>query len=233
MKRLPLITSIVICLGAIATIVVNVRSCRQQAAGQVQPAPLSPAERTQKLIRERMADPVYSNGLAKLAERQTDLARLRNDAVREFEAWRVGFLSSNAEARAVFGEIQELVGKNVAPTNAAFAALAEKFEKIVAEDPRGRELLAMRDKINYEIAEHQATIADFVGGNVRRQRLAHAGEEMADAQRIREERIAEGKIKPRKQEKPNFPEPRQKGWATNAPAPPPASGGQMKNGSGK
>ena len=46
MKRLPLITSIVICLGAIATIVLNVVSCRSRAAGQPPAPPEPPKEQT-------------------------------------------------------------------------------------------------------------------------------------------------------------------------------------------
>ena len=178
-----------------------------------------------------MADPVYSNGLEKLASRQMELGRLRNEALREFEAWRAGFLSSNEEARAVFDQIQALVKDGVAPTNAAFAELAGRFDGLVAADPGGKYLLGKRDAIEEAIKEHQATVADFIGGYVRKQRLAHAGEAAAEARRLREQRVAEGKVKPRPEPKHNFPEPRKEGWWTNQP--PASPNGKLKIENGK
>ena len=229
--KLPVVlVALVLVLVVLVALVLGVRSCRKTGPVPEPPAE-SAAEFTQRLIRERNADPVYSNGLVTLAARQSELGRLKNEALREFEAWRVGFLSSNEEARAVFDQIQSLVKEGVAPTNAAFAELAGKFEGLVAADPGGKYLLGKRDAIEAAISEHQATIADFIGGYARKQRLAHAGEAAAAAQRLREQRIAEGKIKPRPEPERKFPEPRKAGWATNQPpsvavppaSPPPAS----------
>lgn len=184
MKNIRLITSLVICVAAIAMLVVAVRG-RRKSAAPVGPAverpaaPRSLAEYGEALVRERMSDPAYTNGLALLVDRQAELVRLRNEASREFAAWREGFLASNAEARAVFDRIQELAGQGMAPTNAAFAEFVAKLESLMAADPQGGNLLDKRDKIEAAIREHQNIAHDFIGARVLRQAQKHAGEEAA------------------------------------------------------
>ena len=221
MKNLRLITSLVICVCAIATIVVNVRSCRSRAAVQPPPEPLSAAERTQARIRERMSDPSYTNGLAVLADKRAELVSLRNEAAREFESWCGVFVASNAEARVVFDQIQALLEEGRPSTNAAVAAKAAEFEALVAADPKGKYLLDKRDKIAEAMAEHERVARAFIGGRAYRQMREHAGEERDVAERQREKLIAEGRIKPPPPPPPrtaptNMPPPRQEGWWTNA-----------------
>ena len=179
MKNIRLITSLVICLAALATIVGAVRSCRRAPASGAPAAPRTLEEYSRALIRERMSDPEYTNALARLADRQAKLARLRSETAREFSAWREGFLASNAEARAVFDRIQALAGQGMSPTNAAFAELAARLESLMAADPQGRNLLGRRDAIEEALKEHQGRAHDFIGARVLRQAQEHAAEEAA------------------------------------------------------
>ena len=218
MKRLPLITSIVICVGAIATIVLNVLSCRNRAALETPPEaakPKSAAERTQELVDERGKDPEYTNGLARLARHQEELGRLRNEVLHEFESWRGGFVASNAEARAIFDQLQALAGPASA-TNEAFAALAEKFEAMVAADPQGKHLLDKRDTIQKAIEDHQASIREYIGANVRRQVQEHAAAAPGAGTGFRP-KFPGPQVKPPTRK----PAPRKDGWWTNQP---PAAG---------
>ena len=229
MKRLPLITSLVICVAALVTIVVAVRGCRKPAPKPGEPvAYRSVAEFNEALVRERMSDPEYTNGLAILADRQAKLARLRNEAVREFETWCKGFISSNAEARAVFDQIQALVGQGMSPTNAAVAELEAKLESLMAADPQGKYLLAKRDTIQEAIREHQGIAHDFIGARTLRQSQEHAGEEAALTMARRRQLEAEGKLRARPKTTPpatNRPPPRKEGWWTNSPPPAASSPG--------
>ena len=218
MKRLPLITGIVICIGAIATILLNVYSCRNRAAVQTPPKPLSAAARTQALIRERMSDPSYTNGLALLADRQARLASLSHEAADEFATWSTNFFASNAVARALFESIGKLAGEGMSPTNADFAAKVAELEAMMAEDPQGRYLLDKRAKIADALAEQGRITSAFIGGRLYRQMREHAGEEAEAARLYREKLIAEGKIKPPapRPVPTNMPPPRKEGWWTNA-----------------
>ena len=219
MKRLSLITSIVICLGAIATIVLNVISCRSRNAGQTPPKQLSATERNQALIRERMSDPNYTNGLAILADRQAQLARLSHEAADEFAAWSTNFFASNAVARALSESLAKLAGEGMSPTNADFAAKVAELESIMAADPQGKYLLDKRAKIAAALADHGRATSAFIGGRLHRQMRGHAGEEAEAARLHREKLIAEGKIKPPapRPAPTNLPPPRKDGWWTNQP----------------
>ncbi len=222
MKRLPLITSIVICLGSIATIILNVVSCRsrrQAVAEPTPPKPLSVAERTQKMIDERMADPAYTNGLAKLAVRQMDLARQRNAVRNEILAWRKGFLASNEEAKATVEKLQAMERDGMSPTNAAFSALVGRLDELMAADPEGKLLLQKRDEIEEAIKEHQGVIHDFAGARLRKQRAEHLNEAAALAIEHRRKLIEEGKVKPHAPHpaSTNRPQARKDGWWTNQP----------------
>ncbi len=247
MKRLPLITSLVICVGAIATIVLNVHSCRGRNAVQTPPEPpktLSAADRTQALIRERMSDPNYTNGLAILADRQARLASLSHEAADEFATWSTNFFASNAVARALFENIGKLAGEGMSPTNADFAAKVAELESMMAADPRGRYLLDKRAMIAEALAEQGRITSAFIGGRLYRQMREHAGEEAEAARLYREKLIAEGKIKPpvprpRPAMTNGMTSPRTAGWWTNQPALPPrapspaGSDGQSKKENGK
>ena len=218
MKRLPLITSIVIIVGAVATIVLNVLSCRSRAA-QTPPEPLTAAERTQARIAERMSDQNYTNGLALLSDRQAQLVQLSHDAADEFKAWCAGFFASNETARALSENIYKLAGEGMTPTNADFAAKVAELESIIAADPQGKYLLDKRDKIAEALAEHGRVASAFIGERLRRQKAEHAGEEAEAARRYREKLIAEGKVKPPppRPAPTNMPPPRKAGWWTNQP----------------
>ena len=222
MKRLPLITSIVIILGAVATIVLNVLSCRSRNAVQTPPEPAKPltaAERTQSRIAERMADPNYTNGLALLSDRQAQLVQLSHDAADEFKAWCAGFFASNEAARTLSENIYKLAGEGMTPTNADFAAKIAELESIIAADSQGKYLLDKRDKIAEALAEHGRVASAFIGERLRRQKTEHAGEEAEAAKRYREKLIAEGKVKlpPPRPAPTNMPPPRKEGWWTNQP----------------
>ena len=220
MKRLPLITSIVIIVGAIATIVLNVLSCRNRAAMEPPSEPLSAAERTQARVRERMADPNYTNGLALLADRQAQLVQLSHEAANEFVTWSTNYFASNTVARALSEELAKLTAEGMSPTNADFAAKVAELKSMIAADPQGKYLLDKRDKIAEALAEHERVARAFIGGRVLRQSRQHAGEEAEAARRYREKMIAEGKIKPpapRPAPTTNMPPPRKDGWWTNQP----------------
>ncbi len=215
MKRLPLITAIVVIVGAIVTIVVNVRSCRRSEPQ----APLTAAERTQARIAERMADPNYTNSLALLSDRQAQLVQLSHEAADEFKAWCAGYFASNENARVLSETIYKLAGEGMTPTNADFAAKIAELESMIAADPQGKYLLDKRDKITEALAEHGRVAAAFVGERLRRQKAEHANEEAEAARRYREKLIAEGKVKlpPPKPAPTNMPPPRKAGWWTNQP----------------
>lgn len=233
MKNLRLIASIVICVGAIATIAVNVLSCRNRAAMQIPPEPLSAAERTQKMIDERMADPAYTNGLAKLETRQRELAVRRNALRKEIELWRKGFLVSNEEAKAAFEKLQAMEQSGMAPTNAPFAALVARLDELMAADPEGKRLLEARDEIEMAIKEHQGVIHDYIGAYARKQRTEQLNEQAALAMEYRRKLVEEGKVKPYKPRPAptNMPPPRKEGWWTNSP--PASSNGELKKENGK
>ena len=220
MKRLPLIAVIVI-IVAIAAVMVGVRSLRRQreSAKPTPPTQLSAAERTQRMIDERMADPVYSNGLVKLQVRQSDLARQRNALRKEAELWRDGFVVSNEEARAVFEKLQALERDGMEPTNAAIASLVARLDELMAADPEGKRLLERRDEIEEAIKEHQGVIHDFIGAYARKQRAEHLEEGAAIAKEYRRKLIEEGKVKPYtpRPAPTNMPPPRKAGWWTNQP----------------
>ena len=221
MKNIRLITSLVICVCAIATIVVNVLRYRSRAAVQTPPEQPSAAERTEALIRERMADPNYTNGLALLADRQAQLVRLSHEAADEFAIWSTNFFASNAAARELSENLKKLAGEGMSRTNADFAAKVAELESMIAADPQGKYLLDKRDKIAEAMAEHERGARAFIGGRVYRQVREHAGEERAAAERQREKLIAEGKIKPpppppSRSFPTNMPPPRKEGWWTNA-----------------
>ncbi len=220
MKRLPFITILVVVIGAIATIVVNVKSCRNRAAMQAPSQPLSAAERTQARVRERMADPNYTNSLALLSDRQAQLVQLSHEAADEFKAWCAGYFASNEAARVLSETIYKLAGEGMTPTNADFAAKIAELESMIAADPQGKYLLDKRDKIAEALAEHERVAAAFVGERLRRQKAEHASEEAEAARRYREKMIAEGKVKPpapRPAPATNMPPPRKDGWWTNQP----------------
>ncbi len=219
MKNLRLITSLVICVCAIATIVVNVHSCRRRNAVQTPPEPLSAAERTQARIHERMSDPNYTNALALLADRQAELAHLSHEAAAEFATWRTNFFASNAAARELAESLEKLAGEGMSSTNADFAAKVAKLESMIAADPQGKLLLDKREKIAEALAEHGRVARAFIGERLRRQQAEHAGEERAAAERYREKLVKEGKLKPPAPRPPaptNMPPPRKDGWWTNA-----------------
>jgi hypothetical protein len=233
-KRLPLITSIVIIVGAVATIVLNVLSCRSRNAEQTPPEsaePLSATERTQAKIAERMADPNYTNGLALLSDRQAQLVQLSHDAADEFKAWCAGFFASNEAARVLSEDIYKLAGEGMTPTNADFAAKVAELESMIAADSHGKYLLDKRDKIAEALAEHGRVASAFIGERLRRQKAEHAGEEAEAAKRYRDKLIAEGKIKPPapRPAQTNMPPPRKDGWWTNQP--PAAAAGSSVPGS--
>ena len=219
MKRLSLITGIVIIVGAIATTVVAARGCRKTATPPPAPETLSAAERTQARIRERMADPAYTNGLAILADRQAELARLSQEAAGEFAAWSTNFFASNAAARELSQNLEKLAGEGMSRTNAVFAAKVAELEAMIAADPQGRQLLDKRDMIAEALAEHGRISRAFIGGRLLRQAREHAGEERAAAERYREKLVAEGKLKPPapRPAPTNLPSPRKEGWWTNQP----------------
>ena len=236
MKNLRLITSLVICLGAIVAIVASVRSCRSRAAVQTQPEPLSAAERTQARIAERMADPNYTNGLALLADRQAQLVQLSHEAADEFVTWSTNYFASNAVARALSEDLAKLTAEGMSPTNADFAAKVAELKSMIAADPQGKYLLDKRDKIAEALAEHERVARAFIGGRVLRQKQQHAGDEAEAARRYREKLIAEGKIKP-SQPRPapaaDMPPPRQDGWWTNSPPSAASPGGKTNEESEK
>ena len=234
MKNIRLITSLVICLCAIATIVVNVHSCRSRAE-QTPPEPLSAAERNEALIRERMADPNYTNALALLADRQAQLARLSHEAADEFAAWSTNFFASNAAARELSENLRKLAGEGMSRTNADFVAKVAELESMIAADPQGKNLLDKRNKIAEAMAEHERVARAFIGGRAYRQMREHAGEERAAAERQREKLIAEGKIKPPppppfRTFPTNMPPPRKAGWWTNSPPPAAVSSSEKTKG---
>ncbi len=219
MKNLRLISILVAGVCALAALVLIVRGCRKAAPPPAPPKPLSAAERTRASINERMADPAYTNGLAMLATRQRELARLRNDVRVEFKVWREGFLASNEEARATLGQIQALERNGASPTNAAIAALSARLDELMAADPAGRRLIEKRDAVEEALKEHQGVIHDFIGARVRKQRLEHLGEDAAIAAEYRRKLIEEGKVRPYtpRPAPTNMPPPRTKGWWTNQP----------------
>ena len=224
-----------IVVGAIATIVVNVQSCRNRAAAQP-PPPLSAAERTQARIAERMADPNYTNGLALLADRQAQLVQLSHEAAAEFVTWSTNYFASNAVARALSEDLAKLTAEGMSPTNADFAAKVAELKSMIAADPQGKYLLDKRDKIAEALAEHERVARAFIGGRVLRQKQQHAGDEAEAARRYREKLIAEGKIKP-SQPRPapaaDMPPPRQDGWWTNSPPSAASPGGKTNEESEK
>ena len=186
MKRLPLITSIVICLGAIATIVLNVVSCRSRTAGQPPAPPEPPKEQTPaeeaaaytaRLAKERMEDPAYMADLKSLETHQRELARRRDALVLEYQAWKRGFVASNEAARALFEGPRE--------KGAQAPSIRDELEKLIAADPEGAAFNAKREALDAEIAEHQARIKAVIGARMRRQSEEHAAEEKAMAERYR------------------------------------------------
>jgi hypothetical protein len=236
MKNLRLITSLVICVCAIATIVVNVHSCRRRNAVQTPPEPLSAAERTQARIHERMSDPNYTNALALLADRQAELAHLSHEAAAEFATWSTNFFASNAAARELAESLEKLAGEGMSSTNADFAAKVAELESMIAADPQGKLLLDKREKIAEALAEHGRVARAFIGERLRRQQAEHAGEERAAAERYREKLVKEGKLKPPAPRPPaptNMPPPRKDGWWTNSPPPAASPNGKLKEERGK
>ena len=100
----------VVVAGAVAVGVSALRGCRR--APEPEPAPLSPAEATLALVRERgrerMEDPAYMGRLQALDDRIKALASERKSASVGFKAWADQWLPGHPEAMALSSEIVSL-----------------------------------------------------------------------------------------------------------------------------
>ena len=189
MKRLPLITSIVICLGAIATIVLNVVSCCRRAAepppsapAPSEPAPvLSAEERNLSKAQERAADEEYMAVLHDLGRAQASLASARAQAVGAFSKWYGGWCVSNEAARALL----EKAARPDVGTN-ELSALKAELEALVRADPVGAALRARIDEAETAVSNHQNVVRGVIGARLRRQTEEHAAEELAAEKAHRE-----------------------------------------------
>ena len=182
----------------VAIVVAVVRGCGGKAPTPEAPAPetpLTPAERTQRKVEERAADTNYVAKMNLFAQQQTNLARIRGEAMREFETWCAGFTATNEAARAAFEELDRLAADGAAQTNGAYAAQVEKVDALVKADPMGRRLLAKRERIDRAIEDNRRMFADLLGDRLRKQAEAGAAAEVADAERFRAARIAKGELK--------------------------------------
>lgn len=171
---------IFLAVAAVAVVaVLAVVFSRSRQPAQPPAAPQSAAELTQNLIEERMADPAYTNGLAKLAARQQELASLRYSVASELAAWREGFLASNETARAVSEKIKALAAEGEAAAGEAIAALQKELDGLFSADPQGKSLLGKLGAVEEAIKRNQEIAHDFIGARVREQAKAHAAEERA------------------------------------------------------
>ena len=189
MKRLPLITNIVICLSALVTLVVGIRACcRQREAAppappaQPEPAPvLSAVERNLDKVQERLADKEYMATLHDLARTQASLASARARAQGAFAEWYDGWSISNEAARALL----EKASRPSTGTN-ELAAIKGELKALVLADPEGAALRARIDEAEAAVSNHQNVVKGVIGARLRQQTEEHAGEELAAEKILRE-----------------------------------------------
>lgn len=106
--------------------------------------------KTQKLVSERMADPVYRAELNAIVEERRVLATEANDLQDEINVWQAGLARTN-EIFAV--HLAQLAALQQAGTNAtaemlvAISAHEKALQEIMAGDPHGQALQARQDDI--------------------------------------------------------------------------------------
>lgn len=181
--------------------------------------PLTASELPKVMIKERMNDFDYTNGLAILQSRQNELASLRADARAEYDVWLKGFVASNETARGLAKMLEQASLNEANYTNGSIAVIKEKIEALILQDSHGRYLVDKRKKLDAAQEAHQVEIRGFIGSKVLSQAKAHAEDEREMLTDDAKRRIEEG----RKEEAARLAEARkkvlrEKNWWTNSPS---------------
>lgn len=198
-------------------IVVIVGSCKGgKATDKEVEAPKSAAERTQLKLEDRMSDFDYTNALHKMHMRQTELANERAVAVRAFNLWYNGWVSTNAAAKALSIKIAQTVKDPASSTNGVLSKLRAEMDALVAKDAVGTTLKAKIADADGAIAQHQGEVQAFIGNKLHKQAQEAKNPDFA---RKREEAIKKAMaVQAAKNggKMPNKPQVRKEGWWTNS-----------------
>lgn len=212
--------SLLVYLGVfvLIAIVVIVGSCKKdgKAADKVVEAPKSAAERTQLKLEERMSDFDYTNTLHKMYLRQTELANERAVAVRAFNSWYNGWVSTNAAAKALSIKIAQTVKDPASSTNGVLSKLRAEMDALVAKDAVGTTLKAKITDADGAIAQHQGEVQAFIGNKLHKQAQEAKNPDFA---RKREEAIKKAMAAQAAKnggKMPKKPQVRKEGWWTNS-----------------
>lgn len=200
-------------------IVVIVGSCKGgKATDKEVEAPKSAAERTQLKLEERMSDFDYTNALHKMHMRQTELANERAVAVRAFNSWYNGWVSTNAAAKALSIKIAQAVKDPASSTNGVLTKLRAELDALVSEDAAGSGLKAKIADADSAAAQHQGEIRAFIGDKLHEQ-AQKAKAENPSLTDNREEAIKKAMAAQTAKnggKMPKKPQVRKEGWWTNS-----------------
>lgn len=198
-------------------IVVIVGSCKGgKATDKEVEAPKSAAERTQLKLEDRMSDFDYTNALHKMHMRQTELANERVVAVRAFNSWYNGWVSTNAAAKALSIKIAQTVKDPASSTNGVLSKLRAEMDALVAKDAVGTTLKAKIADADGAIAQHQGEVQAFIGNKLLKQAQEAKNPDFA---RKREEAIKKAMAAQAAKnggKMPKKPQVRKEGWWTNS-----------------
>lgn len=198
-------------------IVVIVGSCKGgKATDKEVEAPKSAAERTQLKLEDRMSDFDYTNSLHKMHMRQTELANERAVAVRAFNSWYNGWVSTNAAAKALSIKIAHAAKDPASSTNGVLSKLRAEMDALVAKDAVGTTLKAKIADADGAIAQHQGEVQAFIGNKLHKQAQEAKNPGFA---RKREEAIKKAMAAQAAKnggKMPKKPQVRKEGWWTNS-----------------
>ena len=198
-------------------ILVIVGSCKGgKSTDKEVEAPKSAAERTQLKLEERMSDFDYTNALHKMHMRQTELANERAVAVRAFNSWYNGWVSTNAAAKALSIKIAQTVKDPASSTNGVLSKLRAEMDALVAKDAVGTTLKAKIADADGAIAQHQGEVQAFIGNKLHKQAQEAKNPDFA---RKREEAIKKAMAAQAAKnggKMPKKPQVRKEGWWTNS-----------------
>lgn len=198
-------------------IVLIVGSCKGgKATDKEVEAPKSAAERTQLKLEDRMSDFDYTNSLHKMHMRQTELANERAVAVRAFNSWYNGWVSTNAAAKALSIKIAQTVKDPASSTNGVLSKLRAEMDALVAKDAVGTTLKAKIADADGAIAQHQGEVQAFIGNKLHKQAQEAKNPDFA---RKREEAIKKAMAAQAAKnggKMPKKPQVRKEGWWTNS-----------------
>ena len=147
--------------------------------------PLSPVEaaqrETQAWVTERMKDPEYREQLRTIDESRRALATQANALETEVVAWQRKLAAENAEFAGLIAKLETLRSQTDDDETATAAAeVTQAIQTLMAQDPRGSELLARQNAIHTQREALQQEALRTVGLRMQRQQAEKFGRTAAN-----------------------------------------------------